>query len=147
MERPRSDWLTVTEVCRRLGVPRRTLFRLIDRAELPAYKIGHWIRLRVSDVEAYERRTPLPRVVPPVRGVQVFVTDSGSVTITPSGNRVTGSFTIHAKRFDVFPPLTPDMIGEADDADRVGQRTRHDQRDVRCRAPLVVRGQTRFEAF
>ena len=54
----RSEWLTVTEVCRRLSVPRRTLFRLIDRGELPAYKIGHWIRLRVSDVEAYERDHP-----------------------------------------------------------------------------------------
>ena len=53
-----EGWLTVTEVCRRLGVPRRTLFRLIDRAELPAYRIGHWIRLRVSDVEAYERARP-----------------------------------------------------------------------------------------
>ena len=50
--------MTVTEACRRLGLPRRALFRLIDRAELPAYKIGHWIRLRVSDVEAYERDHP-----------------------------------------------------------------------------------------
>ena len=50
--------MTVTEVCRRLSVPRRTLFRMIDRGELPAYKIGHWIRLRVSDVEAYEREHP-----------------------------------------------------------------------------------------
>lgn len=58
MERSQSDWLTVTDVCRRLGVPRRTLFRLIDTAELPAYKIGHWIRLRVADVEAYERDHP-----------------------------------------------------------------------------------------
>jgi excisionase family DNA binding protein len=58
MKRPESEWLTVTETCRRLGVPRRTLFRLIDQAELPAYKIGHWIRLRVADVEAYERDHP-----------------------------------------------------------------------------------------
>jgi excisionase family DNA binding protein len=55
MERPPSDWLTVTAACRRLGVTRRTLFRLIDTGELPAYKIGHWIRVRVADVEAYER--------------------------------------------------------------------------------------------
>jgi excisionase family DNA binding protein len=58
MTRPESEWLTVTEVCGRLGVSRRTLFRLIDRAKLPAYKIGHWIRLRVADVEAYERDHP-----------------------------------------------------------------------------------------
>ena len=48
----------MTEACRRLSVPRRTLFRLIDKGELPAYKIGHWIRLRVADVEAYERDHP-----------------------------------------------------------------------------------------
>lgn len=58
MKRPESEWLTVTEACRRLGLPRRALFRLIDTAELPAYKIGHWIRLRVVDVEAYEREHP-----------------------------------------------------------------------------------------
>lgn len=57
-DEPPPGWLTVTEACRRLGLPRRTLFRLIDQAELPAYKIGHWIRLRVSDVEAYERDHP-----------------------------------------------------------------------------------------
>ena len=60
MSGPESEWVTVTEVCRRLGVPRRTLFRLIDGGELAAYRIGHWIRLRVSDVEAYERDHPRP---------------------------------------------------------------------------------------
>ena len=58
MERSEREWLTVTQACRRLGLPRRTLFRLIDQAEMPAYKIGHWIRLRVADVEAYERDHP-----------------------------------------------------------------------------------------
>ena len=58
MERPAPAWLTVTETCRRLGVPRRALFRLIDAGELPAYRIGHWIRLKVADVEAYERQHP-----------------------------------------------------------------------------------------
>lgn len=58
MEPTESEWLTVTEVCRRLGVTRRTLLRLIDRGELPAYRIGHWIRVRVSDVEAYESARP-----------------------------------------------------------------------------------------
>lgn len=53
-----SDWLTATAACRRLGVTRRTLFRLIDTGELPAYKIGHWIRVRVADIEAYERAHP-----------------------------------------------------------------------------------------
>ena len=48
-----SGWLTVNQACRRLGITRRRLFRLIDEGELPGYRIGHWIRLRVADVEAY----------------------------------------------------------------------------------------------
>ena len=53
-----SGWLTVNQACRRLRVTRRQLFRLIDEGELPGYRIGHWIRLRVADIEAYERQHP-----------------------------------------------------------------------------------------
>jgi excisionase family DNA binding protein len=42
----------------RLGVPLRTLYRLIDEGHLPAYKTGRIIRLKVSDVEAFDG--PLP---------------------------------------------------------------------------------------
>ena len=42
----------------RLGVPLRTLYRLIDEGQLPAYKMGRVIRLKVSDVEAFDE--PLP---------------------------------------------------------------------------------------
>jgi excisionase family DNA binding protein len=55
MRDPSAGWLTVKQACRRLKVSRATLFRMIDQGELPAYRIGHWIRLRVADVEAYER--------------------------------------------------------------------------------------------
>ena len=58
MRSPSSDWLTVKQACRRLKVSRTTLFRMIDQGELPAYKIGWMIRLRVADVEAYEREHP-----------------------------------------------------------------------------------------
>ncbi len=58
MERRTSEWLTVTEACQRLSLARRALYRLIDAGELPAYRVGHWIRLRLSDVEAYERAHP-----------------------------------------------------------------------------------------
>jgi excisionase family DNA binding protein len=46
----------VRQACRRLKVSRVTLFRLIDEGELPAYRIGWMIRLRVVEVEAYRRR-------------------------------------------------------------------------------------------
>ena len=56
MKVPNAGWLTVAQACRRLKVPRTTLFRLIDEGEVPAYRIGWMIRLRVDDVEAYRRR-------------------------------------------------------------------------------------------
>lgn len=55
MNSPNQEWLTMTQACRRLRVSRTTLFRLIDRGELPAYRIGWMIRLRVDEVEAYRR--------------------------------------------------------------------------------------------
>lgn len=45
----------MTQACRRLKVSRTTLLRLIDRGELPAYRIGWMIRLRVVEVEAYRQ--------------------------------------------------------------------------------------------
>jgi excisionase family DNA binding protein len=54
----KSEWLSVAQAGRRLDVSRITLLRLIDAGELPAYRIGRRIRLRVSDVEAYERDHP-----------------------------------------------------------------------------------------
>jgi excisionase family DNA binding protein len=56
MKMHHEGWLTVHQACRRLKVSRHTLLRLIDTGELPAYKIGWMIRLRVDDVEAYRRQ-------------------------------------------------------------------------------------------
>ncbi len=50
-----TEWLSVAGACRRLKVSRTTLFRLIDRGELPAYRFGWMIRLRAADVEAFRR--------------------------------------------------------------------------------------------
>jgi len=36
-----------------LGVSLRTLYRLIDIGELPAYRFGRLIRLRAAEVEAF----------------------------------------------------------------------------------------------
>lgn len=56
MKIPNGGWLTVNQACRRLKLSRAALFRLIDEGELPAYRIGWMIRLRVAEVEAYRRR-------------------------------------------------------------------------------------------
>lgn len=50
------DWLKPIEAARRLGIPTRELYRLIDHGEVPAYKFGRTVRLLVGDVEEYLRR-------------------------------------------------------------------------------------------
>jgi excisionase family DNA binding protein len=37
----------------RLGITLRTLYRLIDEGQLPAYKIGRVIRLKAHEVDAF----------------------------------------------------------------------------------------------
>jgi excisionase family DNA binding protein len=48
-----TEWLSTQAAARRLGVTARTLYRFIDRGELPAYRMGRVIRLQASDVEAF----------------------------------------------------------------------------------------------
>src|SRR5690242_12968684 len=46
-------WMSTGEAARRLGVTVRTLYRLIDESELPAYKFGRVIRLQEGEVERF----------------------------------------------------------------------------------------------
>jgi len=46
-------WMSTGEAARRLGVTVRTLYRLIDESELPAYKFGRVIRLQEAEVEGF----------------------------------------------------------------------------------------------
>ena len=55
-----SMWLGTAQAARRLGITPRTLYRLIDEGELPAYKFGRVIRLRVSDVDDFVARSRIP---------------------------------------------------------------------------------------
>ena len=50
-------WLGTTEAAERLGVVPRTLYRLIDEGQLPAYKLGRVIRLKESDLDAFLETT------------------------------------------------------------------------------------------
>ena len=56
MKVPNAGWLQVRQAARRLGVSRAEVYRLIDTGDLPAYRIGPVIRLRVAEVEAYRRQ-------------------------------------------------------------------------------------------
>ena len=46
-------WMSTGEAARRLGVTVRTLYRLIDEGELPAYKFGRVIRLQENEVDEF----------------------------------------------------------------------------------------------
>ena len=45
--------MSTAEAARRLGVTVRTLYRLIDKGELPAYQVGRVIRLQQTEVDAF----------------------------------------------------------------------------------------------
>lgn len=48
-----DEWISTTETARRLGMNVRTLYGFIDRGELPAYRFGRVIRVKVADLEAF----------------------------------------------------------------------------------------------
>jgi excisionase family DNA binding protein len=46
-------WMSTGEAADALGLRTRTLYRLIDEGQLPAYRFGRVIRLRRHEVEAF----------------------------------------------------------------------------------------------
>jgi excisionase family DNA binding protein len=48
-----KDFYSVKELAEVLSVSQRTIFRLMERGDLPYYEIGRAKRFRKSDVEAY----------------------------------------------------------------------------------------------
>ena len=56
-----TRWLSTRAAADHLGITTRTLYRLIDSGQLPAYKFGRVIRLKESEVEAFVERA---RIVP-----------------------------------------------------------------------------------
>lgn len=53
MARDEITWLSTREAASQLGITTRTLYRLIDNGQLPAYKFGRVIRLKEHEVEAF----------------------------------------------------------------------------------------------
>jgi excisionase family DNA binding protein len=58
---PNYRWISSVRAAERLGVSIRDLYRLIDRGELPAYRIAREIRLLANEVEDFHERFPDPR--------------------------------------------------------------------------------------
>lgn len=50
---PEPVWLGTKDAARQLGITTRTLYRLISEGELPAYKIGRVLRVKLADVETF----------------------------------------------------------------------------------------------
>lgn len=46
-------WLSTNDAASRLGVSLRTLYKLIDEGQLPAYKFGRVIRLQEQEVDTF----------------------------------------------------------------------------------------------
>ena len=47
------SWLSTKDAARQLGITTRTLYRLIDEGQIPAYKFGRVIRLQEAEVNAF----------------------------------------------------------------------------------------------
>ena len=53
-------WLTVSQLCRRWQLGRKTVYKFIDADILPAWKVGrHLYRIAVVDVVRFEARNRL----------------------------------------------------------------------------------------
>jgi len=48
-----TEWLGTPEAAERLGITQRTLYRLIDEGQIPAYKMGRVLRVKASDLEVF----------------------------------------------------------------------------------------------
>ena len=54
-------WVGTTDAAEYLGVTPRIIYRLIDDGEVPAYRIGRVIRMRIADLDDYIEAS---RIVP-----------------------------------------------------------------------------------
>ena len=47
------NWLSTAEAAAHLGITPRTLYRFIDEGQLPAYRFGRVIRLKLDEVDRF----------------------------------------------------------------------------------------------
>ena len=52
-----GDWLSTKEAAAALGLTPRTLYRLIDEGQLPAYRFGRVIRLKQTEIDEFVDRS------------------------------------------------------------------------------------------
>ena len=49
-------WLSVEEIAGYLSVKRDTVYKWIDRKNLPAHKVGRLLRFKISEVDEWVRQ-------------------------------------------------------------------------------------------
>ncbi|MGQ0744757.1 MAG: helix-turn-helix domain-containing protein [Acidimicrobiales bacterium] len=54
------EWMSSEAASRRLGVTVRTLYRLINDGQVPAYRFGRVIRLQRHEVDAFIQQARIP---------------------------------------------------------------------------------------
>ena len=55
-------WFTISQLCRRWQLSRKTIYKFIDSKILPAWKIGnHLYRIAIDDVLRFEGRNKFSR--------------------------------------------------------------------------------------
>ncbi|TVR19469.1 MAG: DNA-binding protein [Nitriliruptor sp.] len=54
-----AAWLSTDQAAKHLGVATRTLYRIIDTGDLPAYRFGRVIRLRRHEIEEFVNNSRL----------------------------------------------------------------------------------------
>ena len=47
------EWLSTGDAAKRLGINTRTLYRFIDKGEIPAYQFGRVFRVKAADVDSF----------------------------------------------------------------------------------------------
>jgi excisionase family DNA binding protein len=66
-------WLGTKDASARLGITLRSLYRFIDEGDLPAYKFGRVIRVKLADLDQFIetcriRPGQLEHLYPPLKG-------------------------------------------------------------------------------
>lgn len=94
------DWAGAPEAAAYLGIMQRTLYCMIDRGQLPAYKVGRVIRLRWVDIETFIESCRIGR--------------ASCTTPTRTTSRITSAGVVvdsHDRRSDAaFPVSSPPLV-------------------------------------
>jgi excisionase family DNA binding protein len=91
VEHPAGDeasprWFTTKQAATYLGIIPRTLYRLIDSGELPAYRFGRVIRLQGDEIDVSSTRpasNPAPSAISTAKPPTSSTTTAGLTPPTP----------------------------------------------------------------